>query len=137
MKRFFVYLTLTFTLLINIYLIFCWQPQGKNVVHENTSEEVVSYKKSLYKIDKNQILEELSSDDKKNLDEILKKLSTLDMGKIKGYFEESNDDEGVVNSFTLLKKRLKNDDYKKIEDISSSFLDIDKINQEIKNKKID
>jgi hypothetical protein len=137
MKRFFVYLTLTFTLIINIYLIFCWQPQGKNVVHENTSEEVVSYKKSLYKIDKNQILEELSSDDKKNLDEILKKLSTLDMGKIKGYFEESNDDEGVVNSFTLLKKRLKNDDYKKIEDISSSFLDIDKINQEIKNKKID
>lgn len=135
MKKIFIYLIITFTLIVNIYLIFCWQPQGKNVAHENTSEEVVSYKNNLYKIDKNQILARLSSDDKKDLEKILKRLSTLDMGKIKEYFEDSNDDEGVVNSFLLLKKRLADEDYKKVEEISAPYLYIDQIHKEMKNKK--
>lgn len=135
MKKIFIYLIITFTLIVNIYLIFSWQPQEKNVAHENTSEEVVSYKNNLYKTDKNQILAKLSSDDKKDLEKILKKLSTLDMGKIKEYFEDSNDDEGVVNGFLLLKKRLADEDYKKVEEISTPYLYIDQIHKEMKNKK--
>lgn len=123
------------TLIVNIYLIFYWQPQEKDFAKENASEEVVSYKSNIYKIDKNQILKRISSDDKKDLEKILKKLSTLDMGKIKEYFEDTNDDEGVVNSFLLLKKRLTNDDYKKIEEISDSYLDINQIHKKMKNKK--
>lgn len=135
MKKIFIYLIIVFTLIVNIYLIFCWQPQEKNITHENTSDEVVSYKNNLYKIDKNEILTRLSSDDKKDLEKILKKLSTFDMGKVKEYFENSNDDEGVVNGFWLLKKRLAGEDYKKVEDISASYLYIDKIHKEMKNKK--
>ena len=134
MKKIFIYLTLIFTLILNIYLIFCWQPKGE-IIDKNNSEQVVSYKKNLYKIDKNQILEKLSSDDKKDLEKILKKLSTLDMGKLKEYFEGLDDNNGVINSFILLKKRLTSDDYKRVEEIESPFLDIDEINKQIKKKK--
>ena len=132
MKKIFIWLILIFTVSINIYLAFCWQPEGKRVIQEYNSNEVISYEKKLYKIDKNKILEKLSSDDKRNLEKITKKLSTLDMRKIKGYFEDLNDEKGVINTFVLLKKRLSSDDYKKIEEISNSFLDMDEINKEIK-----
>lgn len=134
MKRFVVCVTLIFTLIVNICLIFYWQPQEKNIENKNISKEVVSYEKNLYKIDKNQILEKLSSDDKKDLEKILKKLSTLDMGKIKENFEGS-DNDGIIKSFMLIKKRLADDDYKRIEEISSPFLDIDEIHKEMKKYK--
>lgn len=135
MKKIFVYSVMIVTLIINIYFIFYWQPQEKYVAHENKSEEVISYQNNLYKIDKNQILVSLSSDEKKDLEKIFKKLSTLDMGKIKEYFEDKNDNEGVVNSFLLLKKRLAEEDYKRVEEISAPYLDIDQIHKEMKNKK--
>jgi hypothetical protein len=135
MKKIFIWLILILTVSINIYLVFFWQPEGKRTTQENSSKEVISYDKNLYRIDKNEILEKLSSDDKRNLEKITKKLSTLDIRKIKGYFEDSNDEKGLINTFVLLKKRLSSDDYKKIEEISNSFLDVDKINKEIKNKK--
>lgn len=135
MKKIFIYIIMIFTLVINIYFIFFWQPQEKNVAHGSAAEEVISYKNNLYKIDKNQILASLSSDDKKDLEKIFKKLSTLDMGKIKEYFEDSNDDEGLINSFLLLKKRLAAGDYKRIDEICAPYLDIEQIHKEIKNKK--
>lgn len=134
MKKFLIYLFLTCTIIINIYFMFYWEPQNKTIIQEEVSKEVISYSKSLYKLNKEDALRQLSPDNKKELEKIIKKLSTFDMGKLQEYYEEPNEEKGIINIFTLLKKRLTTEDYKKIQEISSPFVDISRINEEIKNK---
>lgn len=132
MKKISIYLFLTLTIVINIYLIFYWDPQSKVVIQEEVSKEVVSYSKSLYKLDKEEILKQLSPDNKKEFERIIKKLSAFDMGKIQEYYEDPDEEEGIINIFALLKKRLTTEDYKRIQEISSPFVDISRINEKIK-----
>ena len=133
MKRILIYLVLIGAVIVNIYLIFCWEPQSEGVTQPKDSKEVVSYSKSVYKLEKGKILEKLSSSDKKDLEKIIKKLSTFDIGKIKEYYEELDDEDGAINIFTLLKKRLTIEDYERIHEISASFLDFNSIEKKIKN----
>ena len=133
MKRILIYLILICAVMANIYCIFYWEPQSKVVIQPKDSKEVVSYSKSVYKLEKGKILERLSSNDKKDLGKIIKKLSTFDIGKIKEYYENFNDEEGVINIFRLLKKRLTIEDYERIHEISTSFLDFNSIEKKIKN----
>lgn len=132
MKKLFIYLFSTFIIILNIYLIFCWQPQSEVSIKEENSKETISYSKTLFKVDKEKALEQLSSDDKRDLEKILKKLSTLDMGRIKTYYEDSNEEEGIINAFKLLKKRLISEDYKRMVEISSSFIEMNNVSQKIK-----
>jgi hypothetical protein len=133
MKKNLLCLFLICAVIANIYLIFYWNPKNKVVNQEEVSKEVVSYSKSLYKFDKENSLQQLSTDNKKELEKIMKKLSTFDYGKIKEYYEYPNEEEGLINIFKLLRKRLTTEDYKRIQEISSVFLDIDGINKKIKN----
>jgi len=133
MKKILIYLILICVVIANIYLIFYWEPQSKVVTQPKDSKEVVSYSKSVYKLEKGKILEKLSSGDKKDLEKIIKKLSTFDIGKIKEYYEELDDEEGAINIFTLLKKRLTIEDYERVHEISASFLDFNSIEKKIKN----
>lgn len=132
MKKFLIYLFLTCTIMVNIYFIFYWEPQSKTIIQEEVSKEVISYSKSLYKLDKGEVLKQLSPDNKKEIEKIIKKLSTFDMGKIREYYEDANEEEGIINIFMLLKKRLTTEDYKKIQEISSPFVEISRINEKIK-----
>ncbi|EKQ50818.1 MULTISPECIES: hypothetical protein [unclassified Clostridium] len=134
MKRFIICLILLLTVIMNVYLVIYWEPQSKADISQEPSKEVVTYSKSIYKIDKERALEQLSNNDKKELENIIKKLSTFDIGKIKEYYNDSDDEEGIISIFKLLRKRLASEDYKRVEEISSSFLDIKRINEEIKNK---
>lgn len=133
MKKIFIYLFSIFVVILNIYLLFCWQPQTKVAVKEGISKETVSYAKTLYKVDKETALKQLSSEDRRNFENIIKKLSTFDIGKIKEYSEDTNEEEGIINAFMLLKKRLSSEDYKRIEEISSSFIELEEVNKKIKN----
>ena len=133
MKKIVLYLLLIFAVITNIYLIFYWQPQNKVINQEAVSKETISYSKSVYKLEKGKVLEQLSSQDKKDFYKILKKLSSFDIGKVKEYYENSNDEEGIKNIFSLLKKRLTTEDYQRMKEISYSFLDLDRINVIIKN----
>jgi len=133
MKKVAIYLILVFTVMINIYLIFYWEPGNRVVNKEYSSKEAISYSKSVYKLDKEKALEKLSPDDKKNFEKIIGKLSAFDLGKMKNYYEDSNDEEGTVNVFKLLRKRLTTEDYKQIHEISASFLDLERIDERIKN----
>ena len=134
MKRKLIYLFLVCIVITNIYLIFYWEPQSKIVTQDEVIKETISYSQSIYKLDKGSVLEKLSSNDKRDFEKIIKKLSAFDLGKIKEYYEDSNDEEGVVSIFKLLMKRLTTEDYKQIYQISTSFLDLERINQKIKNK---
>lgn len=133
MKKIFLCLFSILIILLNIYLIFYWQPQGNTGIKEENIKATVSYIKTFYKVDKEKAMEQLSYDDRKDFERILKKLSTLDMGRIKEYYQDSDEEEGIVNIFKILKKRLTSEDYRRIEEISSSLLEIDEINKKIKN----
>ncbi|EHI97468.1 hypothetical protein CDLVIII_0743 [Clostridium sp. DL-VIII] len=135
MKKVCVYLLSIFIILLNIYLMFFWQPEGQIAASDTISKEIVSYNNgTVFKVDKEKALEQLSSEDRKDFEKILKKLSALDMGKIREYYEEDNEEEGITNAFKLLNKRLSDEDYKEIERISSNFIQLDKVNEKIKNK---
>lgn len=133
MKKVFIFITVMFALLLNVYLIFYWYPEEKNSNKEEISKETVSYTQSIYKVDKNDILKQLQTEDKKNFESILGKLSAFDLGKIKEYVQDSDEQKGIKNIFVLLKKRLTNEDYEKIKEISSKFLDMDAVDQLLKN----
>jgi len=132
MKRILIYLFLICIVMTNIYVMIFWEPPGKVVIKQKISKEVVSYSKPVYKLDKTKIFERLSSNDKMEFDKIINRLSAFDIGKIKEYYEDSNDEEGAKNIFKLLKKRLTLEDYTRIHEISSSFLEFDNIKWEIK-----
>ncbi|MVX63868.1 hypothetical protein GKZ28_09210 [Clostridium chromiireducens] len=132
MKKYLIGLFLFMTVIMNIYLVFYWEPQSQMSAEKEDVETVVSYTKSIYKVNKGKILEQLSPENKKELEQIMKKLSALDMGRIKEYYEEPDEEKGVINAFKLLKKRLSSEDYNKLERLSSSFLDIKRINEKIK-----
>ena len=133
MKKIVLYSFLACMVIINMYLIFYWQPQNRVINQEKVSKKTISYSKSLYKLDKGKALEQLSSDDRKDFEKIIKKLSTFDIGKLKEYYENSNEEESIKNIFRLLKKRLTTEDYERIEKISYSFLDLERLNIIIKN----
>ncbi len=133
MKKCLMYLVLVPTIIINMYFLLYWQPQNANDAREVSIQETVSYSKSLYKVNKEKALDQLSTDNKKELEKIIKKLSAFDIGKIKEYYEDTNENEDLIEVFKLLKKRLTTEDYKKVEEITSSFLDIQEINKRIKN----
>jgi hypothetical protein len=131
MKKVLMYLLLTILMIINVYLVFFWNPQDKGITKEVVSKEVF-VQNSLYKIDRYKILDQLSSDDKREFEKIVKKLSSYDIGLIKQYYENPDEEEGLVNIFKVLKRRLAVEDYRRIEEISSQFFDLDKINEKIK-----
>jgi predicted Zn-dependent protease len=115
MRKSAMYLLLLCAVIINIYLIFYWEPQNKVINQEKVSKETLSYSKPIYKLEMETVLEQLSSDDRKDFEKIIKKLSTFDIGKIKEYYENSNEEESIKNIYRLLKKRLTTEDYKRIE----------------------
>lgn len=131
MKRFFTYLLIMCIVLMNIYLMFYWHPVDSIYTENDISKEVISYSKSLYKTNKKNALYQLEDTEKKELEAIIYKLSALDMGKIENYIEDSDEDRGVVNIFKLLKKRLSGEDYNRIREICSIFLDIDELEKQM------
>lgn len=130
MKKFLTYLLLLCAMIMNIYLIFYWQPIDNND-EKKVSKEVTAYSKSLYKVNKDEALNELTDADKKDLDTIIYKLSAFDIGKIKNYSQDYDEEEGVINTFKLLKTRLSGKDYKRVKDICSVFLDMEELEKQL------
>jgi len=131
MKRFFTYLLLICVVLMNIYLIFYWHPVDSTYIEDDISAEVTSYSKSLYKINKKNVLYKLEDKEKQELEVIIYKLSAFDIGKIESYIEDSDEDRGAINMFKLLKKRLSSEDYNRIREICVIFLDIDELEKQM------
>ncbi|KAI3347994.1 hypothetical protein FDB55_01530 [Clostridium botulinum] len=128
MKRILTIIFMCFALLMNIYLIFYWQPNKdtKAIINKNNdSISVLSYSKSIYTVSKDNIINILSEDDKKDLTKIVYKLSTSDIGRVKEAFNLEDENKGVITAFKVFETRLSTQDYKKIRGIFSKFIDID------------
>lgn len=134
MRRFLTFLLLLCAVLMNMYLIFYWKPVDNHYSEKKISEEVISHSKSIYKINKDEVLDKLTDTDKGELEKIIYKLSSFDIGKIKKYIQDDNEEMGIVNAFKVLKTRLSLKDYERIKDICSRFLDIDELEKKIIKK---
>ena len=131
MKRFCTYLILMAAILMNIYLIFYWYPIDGTYIKGDISKEVISYSKSIYKVNKKDVINKLQDNDKKELETIIYKLSAFDIGKIDNYIEDSYEDRGIINTFKIFKKRLSEEDYNRIKEICSMFLDINELEKQL------
>lgn len=72
MKKVLMYLVLVPTIIINMYFLYIGNRKMKNSAKEVVVQETVSYSKPLYKINKEKALSQLSTDNKKELEKIIK-----------------------------------------------------------------
>lgn len=154
-----IYLALIFvTIVMNMYLIFMWNPsinsnniavssyESVNDILDNKLDETdtISYlnsdkqignhileKESFY-LNKGKLLKSLNDKDIQDLNKILNKLSTSDLSKWLELKNEEDNDK-IIRFFKLIDRRMSKDDYDKVKKIMGKILDIDMIESMIKN----
>lgn len=106
------------------------EDENKNVKEEviNTAEVIteesastIALNKTIYKIEKDQIKESISKGDLAKIESIVKKISTVDLGRID--LAKGNGEDGVKEIFNILKTRLSKKDYQIIESILEPYID--------------
>ncbi|GFP77329.1 hypothetical protein [Clostridium fungisolvens] len=86
---------------------------------------------SIFKIDKNTILNKISLADKAKLIYLSRKLSIADYDYIQEDMKSSNEIEASKDIFTILKKKLSYNDYEKVKNILSPYIDVEYIEKSI------
>ena len=135
MKKIITIIFMIVAFLMNIYLIFYWKPNENKFTNIKNDESisVMSNSKSIYTVSKENINDVLSQEEKNELKTIVNKLSTVDIGNL-GHivnldyeinFEVENKE--LIQAFRIFKTRLSSEDYSKIRDIFSKFIDIEYI----------
>ncbi len=99
-----------------------------NDVADEVKEEPVT---TVFKVDKNTIINKLSVAEKMKLMNLSKKLSVIDYGRIKEYLESGEEYESAVAIFKILKSRLTSGEYKEIKDILIPYIDVEKIEKKL------
>lgn len=98
-----------------------------DVSNEEKEEPVIT----VFKVDKNTIMDKLSVSEKMKLINLSKKISVIDYGRIKEYLESGEEYDSAVAIFRILKSRLTNDDYKEIKEILTPYIDLEKIEKNL------
>lgn len=80
------------------------------------------YNDSISRQPKNEIKSKLTLEDKDKILDISKILAPVDYARIEEYIKMSNQEEGIPKALKLLRSRLTNKDYGKIEDIARSSM---------------
>lgn len=79
----------------------------------------------------NEIEKSLSKDEKEKLDRIIKRLSAVDLIKIKLNFNKENNIEGIREGFNLIEKRLSDKEYEEVKELLSGYIDFNNLKIEI------
>lgn len=95
--------------------------QEENLKKEEETENTAA----VFKINREDIFGELSFADKEKLFLISTKLKASDYKKISNLLEVDVDGQGVLTSLKILKERLSKNDYAKIKQIFSKFINMD------------
>ena len=154
-----IYLVLIFvTIIINMYLIFMWNPSVNsidvtvssyesmgNILDNNLDKnDTMSHlnndkqkdnnilEKELLYSNQGELLENLNHKDIQDLNKILNKLSTSDLSKWSELKNEEDNDK-IIEFFKLMNRRMSKEDYDKIKKIMGKILDIDIIESIIEN----
>ena len=154
MKKVFVGLVIFFASFITIYTIFIWEPKSvadivnlggvtnEDVKSENDEKEVESKKKEESKevsVDVNPILKvsvediynEMPRKDYEELKKVITTMSTSDIGMIEDAINSEDKESGITNAISVLKTRLSSEDYEKIKNILSPYVNFNNIKENV------
>lgn len=106
---------------------------NQSAEEENSPKNQYPDSSAVFKVDAYKIKGELSFLDKARILELAAKIPPSDYYKLKNYLTNYDPVEGIINTFSLLKLRLNNQDYESIKKIAAKYLDVDCIEQYIKN----
>ena len=146
------YLFLIFiTVILNMYLIFIWSPYSNktyntittyndtnnlidvdNTLNINNEDYREIFKESSLFFSEENLIESLSEDESKELNHILCKLSTSDLGK---WIDLKNnlDNKSIIEFFRVIQRRLGFEDYEKVKSIIGRIIDVDRTEALLKN----
>ena len=147
-----IYLFLIFiTVILNMYLIFGWNPySNKNDIAITTYENVdnnididtISNLNNEYYGDNSKELslclteqsaiESLSENERKELNGILCNMSTSDLGKWID-LENNTDNHNIIEFFRVIQKRLSVEEYEKVKVIIGKIIDVERVETLLKN----
>lgn len=120
MKKIIIYSVMSIAVMMNVYLVFIWSPE--EFIDNVESKSVIYTYKPTYTFDKEEVVRRLSSD-KGELKSILGRMSVFDMECVKSYLNKGEEEE-MKKAFSIMKRRLSNDDYRKVKEIFGEFIDI-------------
>lgn len=98
--------------------------KGSEVSNSVSNESI-----SIYKIDKNQIKDNISKKDWEIVNGIIKEMSIVDIERIKN--EEENGEDGIKEIFNILNTRLSQKNYKVIESIFDPYIDFSLLEERV------
>lgn len=101
--------------------------ENSNIVENATSNDQKN-DVPVFKVSKNQIMDKISFTDKAKILSISKSLSPEDFNKLQEDISDDDEKKGLLNAMELLKKRLNNDDFNKMKNIASKFINLDSLN---------
>lgn len=139
MRKIITYVFMGVAVIMNAYLIFYWNPKDytdKIAKSQNDCINVMSYSKPIYTKNKDTIKENLCDEDKKDLNRIISKLSTTDIGRIKECLKIKDDTKSVVGTFKIFSTRLSRNDYLRVREICSDFIDLKYLDEELKKNQV-
>ncbi|WP_026882118.1 hypothetical protein [Clostridium akagii] len=84
--------------------------------------------KPIFKISKDKIMDKLSFTDKAKILSISRSLSPTDFSKLQNDVNSDDEKKGIVSAMTLLRRRLDDEDYGKLKNIASKFINLDALN---------
>ncbi|NLP27771.1 MAG: hypothetical protein GX370_03210 [Clostridia bacterium] len=97
----------------------------KKVEEEKNKEEEYPESTAVFKVQSSEIIDKLTISEKTKLLALRQKISPVDYAKINNYLLDENSTRGIIKTFALLKARLSQEDYDKIKDIASKYIDVD------------
>lgn len=96
---------------------------NKNDTSSNNEKDV-----SVFKVSKSKIKDDLTIGDKEKLLSIGSKLSAVDYEKVNEYLKNGSEDD-IKNTIKLLKERLSDKDYKKVQQVAEKFINMDLVDK--------
>lgn len=92
---------------------------------------VAEESKSVFKVDKNTIMDKINFQDKLRLMNITRKLSIIDYGTINKNLKGQDEYNCARDIFRILKSRLSSKDYNEVKEILKPYIDVDAIEKSL------
>jgi hypothetical protein len=153
-KKVFVGLVILLASFTTIYTIFFWEPKSvedmvnlgavtnEDVNSENGEKEVESKEEEeskevsvdvdpILKVSVEDIYNEMPRKDYEELKKVITTMSTSDIGMIEDTINGEDKESGMRNAISILKTRLSSEDYEKIKNILSPYVNFNNIKENV------
>ena len=154
MKKVFVGLVIILASVTTIYTIFFWEPKSvedmvnlggvtnEDVNSENGEKEVESKEEEeskevsvevdpILKVSVEDIYNEMPRKDYEEVKKVITTMSTSDIGMIEDAINSEDKESGITNAISVLKTRLSSEDYEKIKNILSPYVNFNNIKENV------